>query len=117
MNETTANFLRVMAEFEWPEPNPVNYRLYYNKDGTPICYSMENLPGEYILVDRETYVSNNRNVRVIQGKLIMVPPTITAKLLQPSAESGVHCHPRDVTVVVASDQPHTKWNLIQNETH
>ncbi len=106
-----------MAEFEWPQPRPVTYRLYYHADGTPKCYSMEDLPGEYILVDRETYVADCRHVRVVQGKLIFVAPTRTVKLLQPSADAGTACHPQDVAVVVAGDQPHTKWSMVQHETH
>lgn len=117
MNETTANFLKAMAEFEWPEPQPVTYRLYHNTDGTARFYTMEDLPGEYILVDRETYVADCRNVRVVQGKLIFVPPTRTVKLLQPSADAGTACHPQDVAVVVADVQTHTKWSMVQHETH
>ena len=117
MNETTANFLRVMSEYEWPEPRPVTYRLYHNEDGTARFYTMEDLPVEYILVDRETYVADCRNVRVAQGKLMFVAPTITVKLLRPSTDAGTACHPRDVAVVVADNQPHTKWSMVQNETH
>lgn len=117
MNETTENFLRVMAEFDWPEPRPVTYRLYHNADGTARFYTMEDLPGDYILVDRETYVADCRNVRVVQGKLIFVAPTRTVKLLQPSTDVGTACHPQDVTVVVTGDRPHTKWSIVQNETH
>ena len=117
MNETTANFLKVLAQFEWPEPRPVTYRLYHNADGTPKFYTMEDLPGDYILVDRETYVADCRHVRVVQGKLIFVAPTRTVKLLQPSADAGTACHPQDVAVVVSGYQPHTKWSMVQNETH
>ena len=117
MNETTENFLKAMAEFEWPQPRPVTYRLYYHADGTARFYTMEDLPGDYILVDRETYVADCRNVRVVQGKLIFVPPTRTVKLLQPSTDAGTACHPQDVAVVVADVQPHTKWSVVQHETH
>ena len=51
------------------------------------------------------------------GKLIFVTPTITVKLLQPSTDGGIACHPQDVAVVVADNQPHTKWSMVQNETH
>jgi hypothetical protein len=73
---------------------------------------MEDLPGDYILVDRETYVADCRHVRVIQGKLIFVAPTRTVKLLQPNgcwhclSSAGCRC-------VVSGDQPHTKWSMVQ----
>jgi len=116
-NETTENFLKVMAEFEWPEPVLVTYRLYYNEDGSPKCYSMESLPGKYIEVDCETFVLSPWNVRVVDGKLHIIPPAVTVKKLQPSNTDGQTCHPQDICVVVVLDQTHNKWKLISNETY
>lgn len=116
-NETTENFWKAWNEFKWPDPVLATYRLYYNDDGSPKCYTMETLPGKYIEVDRETYVLNPWNVRVIDEKLHIIPPAITVKKLQHSGINGVACHPQDVCVVVAPDQTHTKWKLTVNETH
>ena len=115
-NETTENFCKAWNEFKWPDPVPVTYRLYYNEDGTPKCYTMELLPGKYIELDRETYVLSPWNVRVVDEKLHIVPPTVTIKKLQPSDIDGVACHPQDVCIVVSADHPHTKWKLTVNET-
>jgi len=116
-NETTENFLKVMSEFEWPDPVPVTYRLYYNEDGSPKCYTMELLPGKYVEVDRELYLTCPWNVRIVDEKLHIVPSAVTVKKLQPNSTNGLACHPQDICVVVASDQPHTKWKLISNETY
>jgi hypothetical protein len=115
--ETTENFWQAWNNFEWPEPVPVTYRLYYNNDGTPKCYTMELLSGKYIELDRETYVLSPWNVRVIDEKLHIIPPVVTVKKLQPSNTNGTSCHPQDICVVVASDQNHKKWKLTVNETH
>jgi hypothetical protein len=40
---------------------------------------------------------------------------ITVKKLQPTDSTGTACNPRDVCVVVRPDQPHVKWNIINNE--
>ena len=98
-----------------PQSKPIFYRLYYNDDGTPIIYSMEELPGNYIDVDQQTYVLTPFNVRVVDGKLTYVDPVITVKKLQPSDLAGTACDTRDVCVVVNPDRPHTKWNLANNE--
>ena len=98
-----------------PEPNPVFYRLYYNDDGTPIIYSMEQLPDNYIEVDQQTYVLAPFNVRVVDGKLVHIKPIITVKKLQPNTINGTACDPRDVGVVVDVDRPHTKWTIVNNE--
>lgn len=97
-----------------PESKPIFYRLYYNPDGTPIIYSMEELPDNYIEVDRETYVLAPFNVRVINGKLIYIKPVVTVKKLQPSG-TGTACNLTDVCIVVSPDQPHTKWKIVNNE--
>ncbi len=117
LNETTENFLKVMAEFEWPESKPATYRLYYNNDGTLKCYTMDDLPGKYIEVDRETYVAHLWNVKVIDEKLHIVPPAILTHKLKPNHSTGTACHLQDICVIVDQNQPHTKWNITTNETY
>ena len=114
-NDTTENFLQVMSTFEWPEPAIVSYRLYYNDNGTPKCYSMEDMPGKYVEVDRETYALSPWNVQVVDDKLYFINPTVTTQQLCPDAAHGTPCHNLDVCVVVGTDQPHTKWNTVTNE--
>ncbi len=114
-NETTENFLRAMAEFEWPENKPITYRLYYNDDGSPKCYTMDDLPGNYIQVDRETYINHTWNVCVEDGKLRILPIKKTVNKLGPSLESGIACHPSDVCVVTDPNQHHIKWNMTTYE--
>ena len=97
-----------------PESKPVFYRLYYNDNGTPITYSMEELPGNYIEVDQPTYVLAPFNVRVVGNQLTYIKPVVTVKKLHPS-DQGTPCDTRDVCIVVDADQPHTKWNLVNNE--
>jgi hypothetical protein len=98
-----------------PEPKPVFYRLYYSDDGTPIIYTMEDLPGNYIEVDQPTYALTPFNVKVIDSKLVYIKPVITVKKLQPVDSDGTACDPRDVCVVVDPDQAHIKWTMVKNE--
>jgi hypothetical protein len=116
-NETTENFIKAWSEFKWPEQVPVTYRLYYNDNGSPKCYTMEDLPGKYVEVDRDTYVLSLWNVRVVDEKLHVIPPVVTVKKLQLSNTDGIACHPQDVCVVVAPDQNYINWKLTENETH
>lgn len=85
------------------------YRLYYNEGGFPLFYSMEALPGNYIVVDQETYLNGPAHIRVVNGKIV-VYKTIFAKKIVPSLQ-GVTCDARDVCVVVNNNQPHIKWHL------
>jgi hypothetical protein len=98
-----------------PEPKPVFWKLYYDADGKPIQYSMEDLPGTYIDVDPITYAHANMNVRVRDGKLVEITWLTTKKLVP--GNTGLPCHPNNVAVVVAEDQPHTKWRKQTHESN
>jgi hypothetical protein len=113
--ETTRNFWDVMRSFQWPEPEPISYRLYHDEDGTPIIYTMEALPGAYIEVDQETYTRASHHVRVRDGKLIVLQPKTTVTKLTKDPHSGMPCDTRDVCVVVDEKQAHTKWTKISND--
>ena len=95
------------------------YRLYYDDEGFPLFYSMEPLPGNYIVVDRDTYYNGPKHIRVI-GEKIVVYKTVFAKKLVPST-TGTRCAVNDVCIVVAEDQPHVAWCLkkqeLENETN
>jgi len=74
------------------------FRLYYNKDnGSPLFYSMEDAEGDYIIVDKETYVESSLSVRVIDGKLKKWVFKDISKLVV--GTEGTTCHPSDITVV------------------
>ncbi len=85
------------------------FRLYYNDQGRPIVYTMEELEGNYIEVDRLTYLEASMNVRVLDNKLIKINTT-TFKKLMPAA-AGTPCYPDNVAIVVAEGQPCIYWSL------
>lgn len=99
-----------MAEFKLPEPKEISYRLYYNEQGYPICWTMEDLPGNYIEIDIETYRSGSPHVRVINGRVHQLASAKTTSKLVPG-DIGQSCDPRDVCVVVDASQENTKWSL------
>ena len=69
---------------------------------------MEDLPGTYIEIDQETYSRNNSNVRIHNGRMIEFSQNIVSKLAP--SKTGTPCHPDDVSIVVALDQPHQRWS-------
>ena len=115
MNETTENFWLALAE-PVPPPVPIFFRLYYNERGEPVSYSMDDLPGNYIEIDAETYQRSRFNVRVVDGKLVPVVYKRPTSKLTPST-TGTRCSVENVSVVVAEDQPHIKWSLKSNESN
>ena len=114
MNETTENFWKAFNEWDPPAPAPIFYRLYYNDAGQLLFYSMEDVPGNYIEIDRETFAASPSNVRIVNNKLTYIKHTVTNKLTP--GETGTPCDPRDVCIVVNNSVSNTKWSLKTNET-
>ena len=81
-----------------PEPEPVVLKLYYDLNGDPIVYSCDELDGNYIEVDPETFAVRSMHVRVDNGVLKQLPPVTYVHKLRPS-DSGTLCHSQDVAVV------------------
>lgn len=113
--ETTRNFWDVMQSFQWPEPEPISFRLYHDDNGKPLIYTMEHLPGAYIEVDADTYTRASHNVRVRDGRLILLEPAIRVSRLVKDPDNGMACDPRDVCVVVDALQSHEKWKTKTND--
>lgn len=110
---TESEFLQILAQA--PQAQPASYRLYHDTHGNPVAYSMDPLPGDYIEVDATTYAVAPFNVRVINGTLHHIQPCKVIRKLEPHTPDGTPCHVNDVCVVVAPDQPHTKWNMTEHE--
>lgn len=115
MNQTTENFIEVFENLTPWEPPRVFFRLYYDANGCPITYTMDDLPGDYIEIDAQTYALQPRDVKIVNGKLIFVN-TKTSQKLTPS-NIGTPCHVHDVCVVVPKQLPNTKWNLTNYDSN
>lgn len=106
--ETTDNFWAAWAAWDRAEPSPPVWRLYYNELGNPICYSMEELPHNYIDIDAEMFALQPHNVRVVDGKIKYIT-TVQSQKLTPGP-TGTPCSPVDVCVIVSDSDLNTKWN-------
>jgi hypothetical protein len=112
--DTTNNFWEAFAAWNPEPPKPVFYRLYYNEQGIPLLYTMEDLTGNYIEVDRETYLRSPTNCRIVDNKLVILESQQFNKL-KPS-NVGVSCAVDNICIVVDADKKNIKWSLKNNET-
>jgi len=97
------SFWQAIAAHDWAQPEiRTEFRLYYNQDGSVLYYSMEDLPGNYIVIDRLTFDKARFDVRVKDGKIIKQNHPASWKL-SPVATSNYACHKEDVSIIVAKD--------------
>ena len=101
---TEQEFWAILAAM--PEPLPLFYRLYYHDDGSPLCYSMEDLPGNYIEIDAETFAAADHWVRVVDGKIKRINRSSSQKLVR--TKHGTSCHPCNVAVIMPDSG--TNWS-------
>jgi hypothetical protein len=59
----------------------LEYRLYYNDLGEVLYYTTENLPGNYIVVEKEIYNEGRYDNCVVDGKLVAPAQYIYQKLV------------------------------------
>lgn len=113
--ETTENFWKVWNSFQWPEPQPVSYRCYYADDGSPVVYTMEDRPGNYVEISKELYLLSPFNAKVVDGHLKVFEIKKTVKKLKPHAFKGTPCDVKDICIVVEPAHPHILWTTKENE--
>lgn len=110
---TEQEFWEILAAM--PLPKPIFFRAYYNDEGIVVCYTMEDLPGNYIEIDQETYSRGPVHARIINNKLVEIKPSTVTKKLKPTV-LGTSCDPRDICIIVLPSAPHTNWSFKTNET-
>ena len=96
--------------YDVPQEHKPIHRLYYNDQGEPLFYATEDLPGNYIDIDTETFARASSRVKVSNGQIISTTTHRVSRKLAP-AEHGVACDSRDVCVVVSTELSHTKWTI------
>ena len=96
-----------------PDIKPQTHRLYHDDQGQVLFYTMEDLPGSYIVVDASTYAQARYDVKVVSGQLQELPKSPSVIKLVPS-DQGTCCHPRDVCLLVPENHEHIKWSVKQS---
>lgn len=97
--------------FEAPKLVKPVFRLYYDILGKVLHYTTEDLPGNYIVVDSQTFAESRYDIRVIDGEIIKNQNfTIIEKLIP--CDIGIPCHSYDVSIIVDEDTIDKKcWSV------
>jgi hypothetical protein len=98
--------------WEAPIIVPPEFRLYYDDKGKVVCYSCDQLEGNYIVIDALTYAAARPDIRVIDGKISTVPRNMVISKLMPG-ETGTLCASEDISVIVNDEYVGTTnhWKL------
>ena len=109
---TEQEFWEIWASQKTDTP-VIEYRLYYNDQGFPLFFSTTDEPGNYIVIDEQTFVASPKHIRVVDGKLIEYKTSVVKKLIP--SDHGQCCHPSDVCIVVDKAEAHVQWDYKQLE--
>lgn len=88
------------------------YRLYYNPNGSPRYYSMENLEGTFIYVDQQTFENCRYDIQVINGKIRSLSENIVSKYRPALTESEttIRTDSTDISIVVSQSDDFILWD-------
>jgi len=113
LEEMLINFSK---DIEPKLPVPFEFRLYYREDGSIITYSCEELEGNYVVIDAETFASGRIDVRVVNGEIEIITPIFSIDKLVEATE-GTACAVEDINIPVSNDHEgeSTKWTMKHDE--
>ena len=94
--------------WEAPVLVPPEFRLYYDDKGKVVCYTCEDLEGDYIIIGSQTYAEMRYDIRVVEGKIIPEYSSNFISRLFMDAE-GVMCEEEDLSIVAETSGQH--WKL------
>ena len=88
----------------------VEFRLYYDDNGDCICYTCENLEGNYVIVDSATFSEGRPDVRVINREVVK-PSNIVNVVKLVIGDEGATCAVEDIGIIVDTEYvgPILKW--------
>ena len=81
------------------KPTAIEFRAYYNPDGTVITYTTEDLPGEYIVITRDQYAEARPDAKVIDKQLSLTNRQTHVAKLEKNKTTGIKTSKYDVSVI------------------
>lgn len=107
---TEQEFMAALSNM--PTAKPVTYRLYHDDQGRPLHYTMEDMPGQWVEIDKDLFRRCPSRVRVRNGRVHEIQWRTTEKLVP--GQIGTACHPKDVTIIHdGADSQH--WSRLTHE--
>jgi hypothetical protein len=86
-------------------PVELEFRVYYNDDGSIITYTTEKLDGNYLVITREDYQQARHDAKVLNGKLIYTHMNNNVTKLQRNKSQGIRTSKYDVSILASPEDP------------
>lgn len=103
------SFWEAVASHNWAQPEVrLEYRLYYDEQGQVLTYSMEDIPGNYIIVDRHTYEQARFDILIKDGKIAKLNQSSSWKLV-PATTGNYACHKDNINIIVDNNDPNRAY--------
>jgi hypothetical protein len=80
-------------------PRKIEYRAYYDKDGSIITYTTESIEGQYIEITSEQYAQARHDAKVIDNKLVFTHRRSHVSKLVENKTDGIRTSKYDVSVI------------------
>lgn len=107
--DNNEEFLKALAAFRPVVPKAIEYRVYYDPaTGQIQSYTNDDLPGDFIVVDRDTFAKHRFDCVIKNGQLVPYRPPVAK--LTPAAD-GTACHASDVAIIAGPGNPITNWKM------
>ena len=88
----------------------VEFRAYYDDNGSIVCYTCDKLEGNYIVIDAKAFAESRPDMKVVDGTLVRPVHSIKIQKLVPS-DDGTRVAEQDMLVIVTDDTPSITWKL------
>jgi len=93
------------------------FRIYYDDNGSVICYTSEpvELEAKYIVIDADIYSEHRMDIKIIDQKIVKNNDgalLIKYKL----SDNGIRCAKEDISIIV-NDEYNGSTNNWEIETH
>jgi hypothetical protein len=113
LNKTAEEeLLNIFKLFSIKKDVEIQYRAYYDDTGKILLYSVDDLPGKYIVITKEQFLERRMDAIVKNGKLIATHYRSHVSKLEKSS-SGTKCSKYDVTIICDdSDGQHQYWKQV-----
>ena len=88
------------------------YRLYYNVDGTPKHYTMEELEGTFIYVDQQTFQNCRYDIVVVKGVIKSLSESMISRYHRTDQETSttIRTDSTDILLVVGQTSNYILWD-------